>query len=183
MESCKLFRHCACKGVHGSLEKFRNSLFLLTDPWQELCAEFDLFYSDTQMCMMGGTRPKWTRLAFSTVQELSIACDGMHSHQPWGKTFDNDGRQVFATSLEAECPRKFCIAVIQCVMKQLQKQEMDFLPNTLFDVRDSKMFEMQTARIAAAQQPRRSKLPPIIPDVSSVGVFYVLSPADVPFPS
>ena len=41
---------------------------------------------------------------------------------------------------------------------------------------------MQTARIAAAQQPRRSKLPPLIPDSFGIGVFYMLQTQEVPVP-
>ena len=44
------------------------------------------------------------------------------------------------------------------------------------------MFEMQTARIAAAHQPRRTKLPPLIPDSCAIGVFYVLQAADISCP-
>ena len=87
---------------------------------------------------------------------------------------------MFATSLEAEYPRKFCICLVQCVMRQLQRQNMGILPDALFDVKDNKLFEMQTARIAAEQQPRKNKLPPLIPDSFAIGVFYVHNASEVP---
>lgn len=58
---------------------------------------------------------------------------------------------------------------------------MQVLPDSLFDVKNEKVFEMQAARISALSQSRRSKLPPLISDVSSVGVFYVKQPSDVLF--
>ena len=139
------------------------------------------FHSGSQMCMMGGTRPKWTRLVaiFSSISALNIECDGLHSHQPWGKTMDAAGNEFYATSLEAEHPRRFCIAVVQCVHRTLQRQHLELLPNTLFDIKGNKMFEMQTARITALNQSRRSKLPHLMPDSSSAGIFFVLQAADV----
>ena len=94
------------------------------------------------MCMMGGTRPKWTRLVanFNAIEELNVACDNSHQHQPWGKAKDAHGQEVFATSLEAEYPRRFCIALVQCILRQLQQQGLTLMPDALFDVKDSKLF-------------------------------------------
>lgn len=88
------------------------------------------------------------------------------------------GFEVFATSLEAEYPRKFCISLVQCVLKQLQRQNMAVTPEGLFDINDSRAYEMQTARVAAAVL----KLPPLIPDSFAVGVFYVVSAGDIASP-
>jgi len=132
--------------------------------------------------MMGGTRPKWTRLVanFSAIEELNVACDNSHQHQPWGKAKDAHGQEVFATSLEAEYPRRFCIALVQCILRQLQQQGLTLMPDALFDVKDSKLFEMQTARIAAFNQPRKNKLPPSIPESFAIGVFYIAHASDIP---
>lgn len=73
------------------------------------------------------------------------------------------------------------MSLVQCIIRQLQRQNMQVLPDSLFDVKNEKVFEMQAARISALSQSRRSKLPPLISDVSSVGVFYVKHPSDVPF--
>ena len=59
---------------------------------------------------------------------------------------------------------------------------MGMLPDALFDVKDSRAFEMQTARISAQQQPRRTKLPPLIPQAFAVGVFYIICAADIACP-
>ena len=181
-ETCKLFSYCASLGILVTLENPSRSLFWLTEPFLQLLDAFDIFFSNTQMCMMGGSRPKWTKLAasFSAISEMDVECDNSHSHLPWGKTLDDEGNEVFATSLEAQYPRKFCHALVQCVVRQLQRQGMQVLPDSLFDVRNERVFEMQTARISAQQQSRRSKLPPLISDVASVAVFYVQQPSDVP---
>ena len=76
--------------------------------------------------------------------------DKSHAHLPWGKTLNAEGHTVFATSLEAECPRKFCISLVQCILRQLQRQNMAIAPEALFDIKDSRAYEMQTARVFCA---------------------------------
>ena len=181
-ESCSLFHFCALRGILVTMENPSNSLFWLTQPFIDLQQLVVLFHSDSQMCMMGGTRPKWTRLVanFSAIEELNVACDNSHQHQPWGKAKDAHGQEVFATSLEAEYPRRFCIALVQCILRQLQQQGLTLMPDALFDVKDSKLFEMQTARIAAFNQPRKNKVPPLIPESFAIGVFYIAHASDIP---
>ena len=182
-ETCKLFGHCVSLGILVTLENPSRSLFWETIPLKQLLETFDIWFSNTQMCMMGGSRPKWTKLAafFSHISEMNVECDNSHTHLPWGKTLNDEGKEVFATSLEAQYPQKFCFCLVQCIIRQLQRLNMKVLPDSLFDVRDEKLYEMQTARIAAQTQSRRSKLPPIISDVASVAVFFVEKPSDVPF--
>ena len=64
-----------------------------------------------------GSRPKRTKPAanFEAVTEMNIECDNKHQHLPWGKTFDDEGKTVYTTSLEAQYPRKFCLSLVQCV--------------------------------------------------------------------
>ena len=184
VESCKLFSHCVALGILVTLENPRRSLFWLTAPFVQLSEQLQIHFSDSQMCMLGGQRPKWTRLAasFEAITEMNVECDKNHVHLPWGKTFNAEGLEVFATSLEAEYPRKFCISLVQCVLRQLQRQNMAVTPEALFDIKDNRAYEMQTARVTAQQQPRRTKLPPLIPDSFAVGVFYVASAADIASP-
>ena len=54
------------------------------------------------------------------------------------------------------------------------------MTDALFDVKDSKLFEIQTARIAAFNQPRKNKLPPLIPESFAIGVFYIAHASDIP---
>lgn len=132
--------------------------------------------------MLGGSRPKWTKRAanFEAVTEMNIECDNKHQHLPCGKTLDDEGKTVYATSLEAQYPRKFCLSLVQCVVRQLQMQNIQIPPDSLFAAEDEKMFEMQTARVAAQGQSKKSKVPPLIPDSFAIGVFYVPQPSDVP---
>ena len=119
VEPCKLFQHCDSRRILVTMDNPSSSLFCLTELFLLLQLAVDFFHSNSQMCMMGGTRPKWTRLVaiFSSISALNIECDGLHSHQPWGKTMDAAGNEFYATSLEAEHPRRFCIAVVQCVLR------------------------------------------------------------------
>ena len=94
--------------------------------------------------------------------EMDVKCDNSHTHLPWGKTLNEEGKEVYATSLEAQYPRKFCYSLVQCIIRHLQPLNMQILPDSLFDVKDEKVFEMQTARITAQSQSRRSKLTPIM---------------------
>ena len=69
---------------------------------------------------------------------------------------------------------------MQCVVRQLQRQNIQIPHDSLFAAKDENMFEMQTARITAQGQSKKSKLPPLIPDSFAIGVFYVPQPSDVP---
>ena len=42
--------------------------------------------------------------------------------------------------------------------------------------------DMQTARIAAQHQPRKTKLPPLFPEFSGIGVFYIQRAEDIQTP-
>ena len=61
----------------------------------------------------GWIRPKWTQLAanFGGISELDQKCDNSHKRLPWGKVLDDTGRLIFATSEEAQYPRKMCVAL------------------------------------------------------------------------
>ena len=55
------------------MENPTNSLFWLTKPFEELQQFVKLFHSDSQMCMMGGMRLKWTRFVanFHSIEEMN----------------------------------------------------------------------------------------------------------------
>ena len=46
--------------------------------------------------MMGGYRPKWTKLAanFPQISEMNVECDNSHAHLPWGKALNDEGKEV-----------------------------------------------------------------------------------------
>ena len=85
-ESCKIFEHCVSKGILVTMENPSNSLFWLTTPFLQLLQKVSIHFADMQMCMLGGQRPKWTRLAssFEAIAELNISCDKSHTHRCHG---------------------------------------------------------------------------------------------------
>lgn len=180
--ACEIAIHCAELGLLITMENPSRSLYWLTDPFVSLAAVVALSYTNFQLRMLGGPRDKWTQIAanFSAIAELDIACDGNHPHLPWGKVRDETGRIVYATATEAQYPRKMCVALVQCVMRQLERQHMDMPPNTLLDAQAHRSFETQAARIASMNQSKRNKIPPMVPDVSSVAVFYATDTAAIP---
>ena len=111
-----------------------------------------------RIAWLGGARPEWTRLAanFEAISFQDVECDEWPSHLPWGKTLDYKDKGVYATSTQPEYPRKMCVALVQCVLRQLQRQGMTFFCAIL-----SKIL---TATSGLKNQARRAKVPPIIPD-------------------
>ena len=95
-ESCKLFSHCTSKGILVTMENPTNSLFWKTDPFMRLVSQDDIYFASVQMCMLGGFRPKWTSIAanFPEISEFDIACDGHHTHLPWGKVRTAEGKEI-----------------------------------------------------------------------------------------
>ena len=172
--ACDVFEACYYRGILVTMENPSSSIFWLTTPVIELLKKIDLEYTNYQMCMLGGHRPKWTQLAadFSAIAEMDQVCDKSHKHLPWGKVLDDTGRLIYATSEEAQYPRKMCVALVECILRQLQRQGLQLLPNSLSAVQDQQFHASAASRIAAESQPRKSKLPPLVPEFSSVAVFY-----------
>ena len=181
VSACEIFEVCHAKGVLVTMENPSSSIFWLTDPFIALLNQVELSYTNFQMCMLGGSRPKWTQLAanFVGIKELDQECDKSHTHLPWGKVLDETGRLIFATSEEAQYPRKMCVALVQCVLRQLQKQGLQQMPQDLTGVTGQQFFSSATSRISAEIQPRKNKLPPLVPEHSSVAVFYAGEATDV----
>ena len=178
--ACFLFHLAWRSGILVTLENPSSSYFWITKWWLKTQALCDVYASDFQVCMYGGSRPKWTRFAanFSDIQELDIECDSSHQHAPWGKTFNADGQIVWATSLEAHYPRKLCIAVTMVVLKKLQQLGVKMPAESLQELHHSATTQM--ARVATHQQPSRKKLPPIVPEFSDFRTVYVEKLADIP---
>lgn len=97
-----------------------------------------------RIAWLGGARPEWTRLAakFEAISFQDVECDEWPSHLPWGKTLDYKDKGVYATSTQPEYPRKMCVALVQCVLRQLQRQGMTFfLRNSFEDTHGNQWFE------------------------------------------
>ena len=179
--ACKLF-HIACsRGILATMENPRSSYLWITKWVLELMAAWDLYCADFQVCMLGGTRDKWTRIVanFEGIISLNLKCDRKHQHEPWGFAKDMDGKKVWATSLESAYPRKMCIAVVNLVLEFLQQKGLILKANSLED-KANPLQVAQQSQMSVGLQPRPSKIPPVVADSSSVAVFLADSLEDIP---
>lgn len=169
--TCVTFITCTMLGILATIENPHNSYFWLTTFYKKLLESFTPYLGIFQSCMYGGARPKWTRVAanFKIIESLSLSCDGRHTHAKWGKTFDPEtGKEVFATSLEAQYPRKLCIALVHVVLQQLHSQGLMLDPESLQALTSSPHHRSQISSLALAKQPRGNKIPPVVPEYSHV---------------
>ena len=182
--ACTIFEKCHIKGILVTMENPSSSIFWLKEPVLKLLNRVELSYTNFQVCMYGGSRPKWTQIAanFKNITEMDLACDKSHKHLPWGKVMDDTGRLIFATSEEAQYPRKMCVALVECVMRKLQTLGLQQMPQDLSEVQGQQFFTSAASRISAENQPRKSKLPPLVPEHSSVAVFYAPESQDMGTP-
>ena len=178
--ACKIFKRCSELGKVVTLENPSNSYFWITVWWLQVQQNLQTFATDFQVCMYGGSRPKWTKIAanFEAIKNLDIACDHSHQHAAWGKTFDSEGKQVWATSTEAQYPRKMCVALTTCVIQLLQELGVEMPPTSLSD--NSAASSSQTSRVATHLQPSRKRLPPFVPEYSGIQVIQVQQLSQVP---
>ena len=82
LESCKLFDHCIARGILVTVENPTRSLIWLTAHFVRLQEQHEIHFSDSQMRMLGGHRPKWTRFAasFAAIADMNVECDKTHAH-------------------------------------------------------------------------------------------------------
>lgn len=178
----KIFHLASERGIVVTVENPSNSYYWLTKWVRDLMLTWAIFFADFQACMLGSSRNKWTKLVSNIpqIEKMRIACDGSHTHAPWGFTFDDAGKQVWATTTESQYPRKFCITLVQVVTEFLVEQGLLLKPLTLDDPRIDAVFVTQQSKISTGSQPKPSKLPPVVPEFSPVAVFFVESLADIP---
>ena len=164
-----------------TLENPKNSFFWMTKWFLHLMKEISIYHADFQVCMLGGLRDQWTRIAasFPGIDQLCIECDHSHPHAPWRKALNTDGQQVWAT-LESQYPRKLCVALVMCVLQQLTQQGLQLRPQEMAEITSHPLMFAKQNQIAVGQQPRPAKLPPLVPEFSRIVVGRVASPADVP---
>ena len=94
---------------------------------------------------------------------MNIKCDRSHTHLPWCFATDQLGQQVWATSLESQYPRKMCIALVNTVLHFASQQGLKLRANSLLED-NNPLLTMQRAQIGAQQQPKPSKILPVVPD-------------------
>lgn len=163
--TCKLFKKAVQAGILATVENPKNSYFWVTDWFLHLMKTCRLFVADFHVCMLGGTRNKWTRIVanFQEIQQLSIECDKSHDHEPWRFAQDSDGKRVWATSLESAYPRKMCIALVQSVLQVAHSFGLILQPQSMRDIHLHPLLKAQAAQVSSGLQPRR-KVPPLVPE-------------------
>lgn len=180
--ACKVFQFAATRGILVTMENPSRSYFWMTVWVLELIFTLATYVSDSQMCMLGSDRAKWTAVManFPGILQLNIQCDRNHKHAPWRHTRDANGRLVWATSVESQYPRKFCAALVMIVLQQLQQQGLTLRPQELQQIASNPVAATHVAQIATGKQPRAAKVPPLVPEFSQVLVCRVVHPSDIP---
>ena len=117
---------------------------------------------------------------FPEIVQMDSVCDRSHKHQGWGFTTNAAGQKVWATSEESQYPRKLCIALVQVVLQVAAQQGVVLKPECFNELADHPLQSAEQSRVAAGQQPRGAKLPPVVPDFQQSATFLAKSPADVP---
>lgn len=171
--SCNVFTQCCANNIIVTLENPRSSLFWAT-PWWIMVQKFcSVFSGDFQACMLGSSRPKWSRFVSNIIEieQLSIECDGQHQHAPWGKAVcPETGKLVWATSLEAAYPRLLCVAVVQIVLSKLETLNVEMPPASFAHIHEDPNLAVKHLQIVLQKQPRGQRVPPIVPQFSEVKV-------------
>ena len=171
--SCRVFLLAASLGVMVTMENPSNSYFWLTKWVKDLQQQIVTFETDFQVCMYGGSRDKWTKILanFGTIKSMDIKCNRQHEHAAWGFAFDEEGKQVWATSLESRYPRKLCVVLTSLVLQVAASKHLEMRAQDLHDVQNNPLQTSLHSQVGAFRQPKPSRMPPLVPDFSSVAVF------------
>ena len=146
------------KGLIIAVENPRSSLFWATRWWRQCGVPMQ--YTAHQACAYGSERPKWTVVAHNRKQftKLNCCCPGEskdHCHKPWGRTANHS----FATSEETAYPVRLAGAIASAFGEALGWTP----PVASLDQQWDKMTLLH-ARVASGNQPKASKIPPLIPE-------------------
>ena len=150
--SCQIFLLAASRGVLTTMENPSNA-------------------SNIQVCMFGGSRDKWTKIlaSFKTIETLDARCNRQHKHAPWGFAFNDEGHQVWATSLESRFPCKMC-RFDPTRLASCRKPGASPIPSVdLAGVENNPLMTSLRSQGGAQRQPQR--LPLLVPDFESVANF------------
>ena len=117
------------------------------------------FTVDFDMCMFGSERR--TKRTFLTnvpqFRNLSVSCDGKHSHKPSRKVRMPSGKLQLATKDEAAYPRPLCLQVVALLARQAQV-DLHFTPP----------HESANSAASVGKQARGRKVPPLVPEFRAI---------------
>ena len=158
----KVIRIADSKGLIIVVENPRSSLFWLTKWWKSKGVK--LTYTAHQACAYGSERPKWTVLAHNRHHFCKIckSCPGVgknHVHKPWGVINTQDSSH-FATSEETAYPLPLAGAIATAFAKSLMDKGWQ-PPVDSLDL-DWNSVSFAKIRASVGDQPKASKLPPIV---------------------
>ena len=130
---------------------------------QRLIERFNLVEVKFQQCMWGGKRDKWSSFFTNApwLQHLEKACDGPHSHLPWGVGFA-DGKFKFNTAEEAEYPPLLCSTIASLTYDAALS--FGCQPHSQVANKRKSAGSSSSLKAAAGRQPRGNKLPEVIPE-------------------
>ena len=158
------------RGLIIVVENPRSSIFWQTRFWKAVAKSFN--YTAHQACSYGGSRPKWTVLAWNhdRFSQINLCCAGespSHVHKPWGIVHSEQGTH-FSTSEEAAYPRGLARAIAKAFADVLVQHGWspphEFFQHTSADV------PLKTMRAIATAQPKASRIPPVVREHKQVVV-------------
>ena len=158
----KVIRIADSKGLIIVVENPRSSLFWLTKWWKSKGVK--LTYTAHQACAYGSERPKWTVLAHNRHHFCKIckSCPGVgknHVHKPW-RVINTQDSSHFATSEETAYPLPLAGAIATAFAKSLMDKGWQ-PPVDSLDL-DWNSVSFAKIRASVGDQPKASKLPPIV---------------------
>ena len=148
-------------GLIAVVENPRSSLFWLTSFWKKVQAP--MHFSAHQACAYGGSRPKWTVLAWnhSAFAAINKCCPGdpeFHRHKPWGLVQSESGTH-FSTSEETAYPLGLTHAIARVFATILVSHGWSPPMEQLEQINESSLKSM---RAVATSQPKAAKFPPVV---------------------
>ena len=123
--------------------------------------------------MYGGSRDKWTKILanFQEIEAMDVQCNRQHEHAPWGFAFNEEGKQVWATSLESRYTRKMCVVLSSLMLQVASKHHLALSATDLCDVQSNPLQTALHSQLGAQKRPKPSNVPPLVPNFSSVATF------------
>ena len=156
-----------------TMENPKNSYFWWTKWVRRLMEKVATFAGDFQVCMMGGSREKWSRTLANYGDHSYEYCMRPFAHAcSWGFARDESGKQVWATSLESQYPKKMCVVLTSIVLQVAESRGLRLQACDLSSQSLNPLATAASAQMGSEIQPRPSKILPIVPDFASVAVFY-----------
>ena len=164
----KVALFCIEVGMLVVIENPRSSLYWKTSffaPLKRL-----LTFTAHQACAYGSERPKWTALAHNTraLLHLNKCCPGIskaHRHKPWGMVYSKDSGRKFSTSEETAYPMPLAYSMAYFIAQELIA--MGWKPPAI-EFASPDTMNYQHLRAVVGQQPKASKIPPLLSEFAHV---------------